>query len=156
MSSRTSGVRRLGRVVVATVSVAAALVIAPTSAEATHAAFKVSLAPAANGGATATLSDTIMPSNRYLLSLSATGTGTCGLTGPTVQIVDVDIQGPSNPVTAATAGACTLYNATVVYVVTWTGLPGSSGQFPVYCVWAVGQMRCSVTTVSVAVPVDAT
>lgn len=112
----------------------------------------MTLVPAANGGGTAYLSDTIVPSNRYLLTLTNTGTGTCGLTGPTVQIADFDVQGFANPVSATVSGACTLYNASVVYTITWTGLPGTSGQFPVYCTWVLGNQQCSLTTVQVLLP----
>ena len=107
---------------------------------------------ATNGGATATLSDTLVPSNRYLLTLTATGGGTCGLPGATVQIVDNDIEGFANPVSAATSGACTLYDAAVAYTITWYGDPGVSGQFPILCTWTKGTQQCSPTTVSIVAP----
>lgn len=121
----------------AAVSVAVALA-APTGAHATTREFRVRLDVGSNGGAVATLVDTIMPSSQYLLTLTSAGTGTCGLTGPTVQIADFDVQGFANPVAASVAGACTLYNGSVAYTVTWTGLPGTSGQFPVQRTWVLG------------------
>jgi hypothetical protein len=105
-----------------------------------------------NGAAFAWLSDTLMPSNRYLLTLTATGGGTCGVPGPTVQIVDTDVQGYANPVSAATSGACTLRDASVVYTVTWNGNPGTSGQVPIHCVWANGAQQCTPSTFSIVVP----
>lgn len=152
MFSRLTTFRRLFRVAVTAASLAAAVVVAPTAAEATHAAFVVKINPDPNGGGTAYVSDTLVPSNKYLLTLTNAGTGTCGLTGPTVQIADTDVQGFGNPVSASVSGACALYNAAVVYTVTWTGVPGASGEFPVLCTWVVGTMECSVTTVNLALP----
>ena len=107
---------------------------------------------APNGAATATLSDTLVPSNRYLLTLTATGGGTCGVPGPMVEIAQTAREGYANPVSAATPGACTLYDASMVYTVTWNGNPGSSGQLPIYCTWVEGTQQCSPTTVSIVAP----
>lgn len=93
-----------------------------------------------------------MPSNRYLLTLTATGGGTCGLLGPTVQIVAAARDGFANPVSVSTPGACALYDATVFYTVTWTGIPGTSGQLPIACVWRSAVKTCTLTAVSVAAP----
>lgn len=135
-----------------TLALTAAVTAVPAPAHAAPQEFRIEVRPGTNGGATATLSDTILPSNRYLLTLTATGAGACGFPGPTVQIADTDVQGSTNPVSATVSGACTLYNGTVVYTVTWTGLPGSSGQFPVHCTWVLGTQQCSVSTVTLAVP----
>ena len=133
-------------------TLAVSVATTPAPANASLGAFRVKADIAPNGGATAYLSDTILPSNRYLLTLTATGGGTCGLTGPTVQIVDSDVQGYANPVSATTAGACTLYNASVVYTVTWSGNPGASGQFPIYCTWVRGTQQCSPTQANIVAP----
>lgn len=129
----------------------AALVAAPAPAHAAG-SFEVEATISDNGAAFAELSDTLVPANRYLLTLTATGGGTCGIPGPTVQIVDTDTQGFANPVSASTAGACDLYDATVVYLVTWAGNPGPSGQFPVVCVWTKGTKQCTPTSARIAVP----
>jgi hypothetical protein len=134
----------------ASISLVAAVTAAPAPAHAALGSFSVRAFVAPNGGATAVLSDTIIPSDRYLLTLTATGGGTCGLTGPVVEIADADVQGFANPVSAAVAGACTLYNASVVYTVTWTGNPGPSGQFPIYCTWVQGTQTCSPTDATIA------
>lgn len=147
-----SRLRKAGAITAVTGSLVAASVSTPAPAAAAG-AFTVTLSPAGNGGATATLSDTILPSNQYLLTLTSTGTGTCTLTGPIVQIADFDVRGFGNPVTATVSGACTLYNAVVTYTVTWTGVTGSSGQFPVVCTWVLGMRRCSVSSFSVPSPI---
>ena len=105
-----------------------------------------------NGAAVATLSDTLVPSNRYLLTLTAIGGGTCGIPGPLVQIADTDMQGIANPVNAYTAGACDLYDAEVTYLVAWVGSPGASGQLPIVCTWVKGTKQCTPTELSVAAP----
>lgn len=153
MSHRITSLRRAGAVVVAAASlVVASSAMSPAPAAAAG-AFTVTLTPASNGGGTATLSDTILPANQYLLTLTSTGSGTCTLTGPTVQIADFDVRGFANPVSATVSGACALYNAVVAYTVTWTGVTGTSGQFPVVCTWVLGLRRCTTSTFSLPSPI---
>lgn len=135
----------------ATLGLTTAFAAVPAPAHAAS-SFQVKARVAPNGAASAYLSDTLVPSNRYLLTLTATGGGTCGPLGPTVQIVDTDTQGFANPVTAATFGGCTLYDASVVYTVTWNGSPGSSGQLPIHCTWVSGVQQCTPSEVNVVVP----
>lgn len=128
-----------------------ALSLAPVPASAAG-AVTISVKPQANGGATASITDTVLASNYYIVALTATGTGTCSLTGPTVQIADAGI-GSGNPASADTSGACALYNGHVDYLFTWSGLPGTSGQLPVSCTWLLGRMSCTPGTFSVPVGV---
>lgn len=135
--------RTLARIALALTLSTASLLAAASPAQAAG-YFEVRVDVADNGGATATLTDTLMPGNKYLLALTATGGGTCALAGPTVQIAGVGYGGFSNPVSATVSGACRLYNGAVMYTASWTGLPGASGQFPVHCTWVLGVERCSL------------
>lgn len=78
----------------------------------------------------------------YTSVLTATGGGTCTLLNAAVTIADYDT-GYGNPSWTDTAGACTLYNATVEYTLTYTSVLGVTGVYYRTCVWELGTQICT-------------
>lgn len=115
--------------------------------------FRVSIDVANNGAAVGFVSDTINTDSSYFIVLTASGSGTCGLTGPVVTIADFGTDGFSNPASTSTAGACALYNASVEYTLTWTSILGTTATLPVSCNWTLGAKRCTQSSAVGDVPV---
>src|SRR5690348_6898405 len=97
------------------------------------------------------ISDGINPTTSYITALTATGSGTCSLAGAEV-VIDGVSTASGNPAYTHTAGACTLYNATVEYTLTWTSILGTTGQFQRTCVWVIGIQEWSPPGVSGQLP----
>lgn len=120
-----------------TVTGTAGLVAVPTAANA--ATISVSIDVSSSGGATGSVGGI---GGSYTSALTATGGGTCALLNSPVVIADFDT-GSGNPSTTSTAGACTLFNGTVSYTLTYTSLLGVTGTYYRTCVWELGTQICT-------------
>ena len=125
------------------------LLASPANAVSTDGAFFAGIAVTSTGAAIGTVSDTINPNTAYTTVLTATGTGTCALFTGEIIIASADI-GSGNPSVTHTAGSCHLYNASVLYTLTWTSLLGTSAQFQEACVWILGNQTCTLPSLNVA------
>lgn len=105
-------------------------------------AFDAGITVANNGAADGVVSDTINYAS-YITALTASGGGTCLLlTGETT--VSGANTAPGNPAMTHTRGTCDLFDATVVYTLTWTSVGGLSGSLQVSCNWILGNKACTV------------
>jgi hypothetical protein len=139
---------RRAAVVAAVPMMIISLMAGPASAVDLTGIFTVSINPVtANGSAFGTLSDGLNPGTSYITALTATGSGTCSLTGTEV-VIDGVSTASGNPAYTHTLGACDLYNATVEYTLTWTSILGTTGQFQRTCVWVIGIQVCTPPSVS--------
>lgn len=104
--------------------------------------FDANIVVAQNGAAQGTVTDTLNPYVTYTTALTSSGGGTCLLTTGEVVLDDFGTN-YGNPSITTTKGACSLYDASVLYTLTWTSILGTTGQTQVACYWLLGNRWCS-------------
>lgn len=128
-----------GAAVAATVTVTATAGLVTVPSAASAATISISIDVSSSGAATGSVGGI---GGSYTSVLTATGGGTCALLNAPAVIAGFD-SGSGNPSTTSTAGACTLYNATVDYTLTYTSVLGVTGTYYRTCVWELGTQICT-------------